>query len=69
MMSDEVRGKVVMMGSSIFAGIDRHHVEEIPMALVLEFSDRESLRAALNGVLPIRAFLDLDEPTNDKHSP
>lgn len=67
-MSDEVTARAVMMGSSIYAGIDRNHVEEIPLAIVLEFSDRESLRAALNGVLPVRITLELDEP-NAQHSP
>jgi len=45
-MSD-FNGNVVVAGESIYAGIDETDISEIPLAIVIEFKDRSSLKKAM----------------------
>ncbi len=43
----EVTGNLIIAGQDIFAGIDEEDVTKIPLAIVIEFKDKESLKKAM----------------------
>ena len=41
------KGRLVMMGDKIYSGIDEDDICEVPLAIVIEFEDMESLARAI----------------------